>query len=139
MVSRFSYVTNLCVLQKHCKRGWAPTCQGIRGTSLLAGKMHWRKFQSPVSSLSMISMERKHHKAEENKKKRGVSFYSSTCPPPLSPRTPAPWTSPCPCHLEPQTRSTLLGFTARCRFSIHLSLSAAERQAKHFVPDDVVT
>lgn len=31
MVLRFSYVTNLCVLQKHCKRGLVPTCQGIRG------------------------------------------------------------------------------------------------------------
>lgn len=35
--------------------------------------------------------------------------------------------------------STLLGLTARCRFSIHLSLSDAERQAKHFVPELVVT
>lgn len=34
---------------------------------------------------------------------------------------------------------TLLGLTALCRFSIHLSLSAAERQAKHFVPEMVVT
>lgn len=76
--------------------GWVPTCQGIRGTSLLAGKMHWRTFQSPVSSQSMISMERKHHKAEGNKKRQGDSSYSSTCPPPLSPRPPAPWTSPRP-------------------------------------------
>lgn len=35
--------------------------------------------------------------------------------------------------------STLFGFMARCRFSIHLSLSEAERQAKHFVPELVVT
>lgn len=35
--------------------------------------------------------------------------------------------------------STLLGLTARCRFSIHLSLSEAERQAKHLVPELVVT
>lgn len=35
--------------------------------------------------------------------------------------------------------STLFGLTARCRFSIHLSLSEAERQAKHFVPELVVT
>lgn len=34
---------------------------------------------------------------------------------------------------------TLLGLTALCRFSIHLSLSAAERHAKHLVPDAVVT
>lgn len=42
-------------------------------------------------------------------------------------------------YLVPCTPDTLLGFTALWRFSIHLSLSAAERQAKHFVPDDVVT
>ena len=34
---------------------------------------------------------------------------------------------------------TLLGLTALCRFSIHVSLSAAERHAKHLVPDAVVT
>lgn len=34
---------------------------------------------------------------------------------------------------------TLLGLTALCRFSIHLSLSAAERHAKHLVPEAVVT
>lgn len=34
---------------------------------------------------------------------------------------------------------TLFGLTALCRFSIHLSLSAADRQAKHFVPEAVVT
>lgn len=34
---------------------------------------------------------------------------------------------------------TLLGCTARRRFSIHLSLSAADRQEKHLLPEDVVT
>lgn len=34
---------------------------------------------------------------------------------------------------------SLLGWTARLRFSIHLSRSAAERQEKHLVPVDVVT
>lgn len=34
---------------------------------------------------------------------------------------------------------TLLGCTARRRFSIHLSRSAADRQEKHLLPDDVVT
>lgn len=36
-------------------------------------------------------------------------------------------------------RPTLLGCTARRRFSIHLSRSAADRQEKHLLPDDVVT
>lgn len=36
-------------------------------------------------------------------------------------------------------RPTLLGCTARLRFSIHLSRSAADRQEKHLLPDDVVT
>lgn len=36
-------------------------------------------------------------------------------------------------------RLTLLGCTARRRFSIHLSRSAADRQEKHLLPDDVVT
>lgn len=34
---------------------------------------------------------------------------------------------------------TLLGCTALLRFSIHLSLSADERQEKHLVPVEVVT
>lgn len=34
---------------------------------------------------------------------------------------------------------SLLGWTALRRFSIHLSLSAAERHEKHFEPVDVVT
>ncbi len=38
-----------------------------------------------------------------------------------------------------ESAGTLLGLMARCRFSIHLSLSAAERHAKHLVPDAVVT
>lgn len=33
----------------------------------------------------------------------------------------------------------MLGCTARRRFSIHLSRSAADRQEKHLLPDDVVT
>lgn len=37
------------------------------------------------------------------------------------------------------TRSTLLGCTALLRFSIHLSLSADERQEKHLLPEEVVT
>lgn len=54
----------------------------------------------------------------------------------------------CPRHLGPTSsfmlhrsghRPTLLGCTARLRFSIHLSLSAADRQEKHLLPDDVVT
>ena len=61
------------------------------------------------------------------------SFPESHLPPrPLD----SPWPDLC---LSPHTPDTLFGFTALCRFSIHLSLSAAERQAKHFVPDDVVT
>ena len=36
-------------------------------------------------------------------------------------------------------RPTLLGCTARRRFSIHLSRSAADRQEKHLLPEDVVT
>lgn len=36
-------------------------------------------------------------------------------------------------------RSTLLGCTALLRFSIHLSLSADERQEKHLLPEEVVT
>lgn len=34
---------------------------------------------------------------------------------------------------------TLFGCTALLRFSIHLSLSADERQEKHLLPEDVVT
>lgn len=34
---------------------------------------------------------------------------------------------------------TLLGCTALLRFSIHLSLSADERQEKHLLPEEVVT
>lgn len=34
---------------------------------------------------------------------------------------------------------TLLGWMARRRFSIHLSLSAAERQEKHLLPVEVLT
>lgn len=34
---------------------------------------------------------------------------------------------------------TLLGCTALLRFSIHLSLSADERQEKHLLPVEVVT
>ena len=34
---------------------------------------------------------------------------------------------------------TLLGCTALLRFSIHLSLSAEERQEKHLLPEEVVT
>lgn len=37
------------------------------------------------------------------------------------------------------TGSTLLGCTALLRFSIHLSLSADERQEKHLLPEEVVT
>lgn len=37
------------------------------------------------------------------------------------------------------SRPTLLGCTARRRFSIHLSRSAADRHEKHLLPDDVVT
>lgn len=36
-------------------------------------------------------------------------------------------------------RVTLFGCTARLRFSIHLSLSADERQEKHLLPEEVVT
>lgn len=43
------------------------------------------------------------------------------------------------CSEEKSVVSTLFGLTARCRFSIHLSLSEADRQAKHFVPELVVT
>lgn len=69
--------------------------------------------------------------------------------------TPTPATKdPCPCALMSESecnlnrapgfgkrgcRPTLLGCTARRRFSIHLSRSAADRQEKHLLPDDVVT
>lgn len=45
------------------------------------------------------------------------------------------------CNLVPPTvyLHTLLGCTALLRFSIHLSLSADERQEKHLVPVEVVT
>lgn len=64
--------------------------------------------------------------------------FSSPCP--LGPQLPL-WLDLCLAHAVcvSSTPDTLLGFTARCRFSIHLSRSAAERQAKHFVPEDVVT
>ena len=44
-----------------------------------------------------------------------------------------------PCSGDRGHRPTLLGCTARRRFSIHLSRSAADRQEKHLLPDDVVT
>lgn len=53
----------------------------------------------------------------------------------------------CPDRLPPPLCSpalrggglTLFGCTARRKFSIHLSRSAAERQEKHLLPDEVVT
>lgn len=44
-----------------------------------------------------------------------------------------------PPTLHAFTQSTLLGCTALLRFSIHLSLSADERQEKHLLPEEVVT
>lgn len=55
----------------------------------------------------------------------------------------ADWLKPHPFSNYPRFRwiiqFTLLGCTARLKFSIHLSLSAADRHEKHLLPVEVVT
>lgn len=66
--------------------------------------------------------------------RRSYSVFSATFP-----AAGSSWRGGVDVKIKALVSATLFGLTARCRFSIHLSLSEADRQAKHFVPELVVT
>ena len=105
--------------------------------------LHLQEDNSRVSSFKIAFMSEL-HTAEAGCQHRQLCTYTHRC-------CEAVWfgigtrTSNCwlrhsvSSHLPLVYILTLLGCTARLRFSIHLSLSADERQEKHLLPVEVVT